>query len=260
MNTRSTWSAIATAVVALLAHAAAASAQTPAAAGTSAVGGAWKVSLHGQHVIPVGMELSQDGRAVTGTLMLWNGDVELTGSFDGGLLKVAGTLAPTDGSHGGERVIEATLKEDGTLAGTVVAVGLGQMKLTAERFKERPARTGVSAATTATTAATGSPSGPAAAFAGPWTVTTAMGGERRTFALTIAVTGEAITGTLGSDHAGLLALRDARVKDGELFFAVPMTGTTQVVEFRFTLTDPQSLSGSMTGPMGPASFTGTRTK
>ena len=28
------------------------------------VAGSWKVSLHGQHIIPVGMELKQDGRVV----------------------------------------------------------------------------------------------------------------------------------------------------------------------------------------------------
>jgi hypothetical protein len=266
MHTRSSWWRTATAAVALLAGTAGASAQTPAAAGTGAMSGAWKVSLHGQHVIPVGMELAQEGRAVTGTLMLWNGDVELTGSFDGGLLKVAGTLTPNDGSHGGERVIEATLKDDGTLAGTIVAGGMGQMKLTAERFKERPARTAAAtapaalAALAAPAAPATSPSVPAAAFAGPWTLTVAMGAERVTFALNLAVAGDAITGTLGSDHAGLLTLRDARLKDGSLVFAVPMTGTTEVVEFRATLTDPRSLSGTMMGPMGPASFTGTRAK
>lgn len=254
MNTRSIWWRAATAVVALLASAAAAAAQTPVATAASAVSGAWKVALHGQHVIPVGMELVQEGRAVTGTLMLWNGDVELTGSFDGGLLKVAGTLTPTDGSHGGERVIEATLKDDGTLAGTIVAGGMGQMKLTAERFKERPARAAAPAGPAAPA------SGPAAAFAGPWTLTVAMGAERQTFALNIAAAGDAITGTLGSDHAGLLTLRDARLTDGALVFAVPMAGTTQVVEFRATLTDPRSLSGTMVGPMGPASFTGTRAR
>ena len=64
-------------------------------------------------------------------------------------MKVAGTLTPNDGSHGGERVVEAALKDDGTLDGTIAVSATGRMKLTAERFSERPART--AAAATATT-------------------------------------------------------------------------------------------------------------
>src|SRR5215216_7091463 len=72
------------------------SAQTAAPAPAS-VTGSWKVSLHGQHVIPVGMELKQDGAKVTGTLMLWNGDVDLDGELANGSIKVSGRLEPTDG-------------------------------------------------------------------------------------------------------------------------------------------------------------------
>jgi hypothetical protein len=254
MNSRSTRWTRGAALLALLVSAAAASAQDRGPAAGGAVAGAWKVSLHGQHVIPVGMELVQQGGAVTGTLMLWNGDVDLTGTFEGAVLKVTGTLTPTDGSHGGERAIEATLATDGTLAGTISAGSMGRMKLTAERFRERPARASASAAPARP------PSDPAAAFAGPWTLAVAMGDQRRTFALDLAVAGEAITGTLASDHAGLLPLRDVRVTDGVLHFAVPMTGTTQLVEFRATLADPSALTGTMAGPMGAASFTGTRAR
>ena len=79
MNARSTWWTTATIATALIAVAAMASAQDHTAAAVAQVTGAWKVSLHGQHVIPVGMELTQDGSKVTGTLMLWNGDVDLQG-------------------------------------------------------------------------------------------------------------------------------------------------------------------------------------
>jgi len=82
-------------VIVLLASAAAAAAQDRGPAASEGVAGTWKVSLHGQHVIPVGMELAQQGGAVTGTLMLWNGDVDLTGTFAGVVLTVTGTLAPS---------------------------------------------------------------------------------------------------------------------------------------------------------------------
>jgi hypothetical protein len=253
MDIRMTWWRAAAAAVALIAGASAAAAQGRPA-GTAGVTGSWKVSLHGQHIIPVGMELTQDGGAVTGTLMLWNGDVDLRGSYAGGRLEVGGTLTPTDGSAAGERVIVATLNDDGTLAGTIGVGAMGQVKLTAERFKERPVR--ASAAPASTTPA----SGPGAPFAGAWTVTVAMGAERQAFAVTIAAVGDAISGTLGSDHAGLLTLSHARVEGTTLHFSVPMTGTPQLIEFHVTLTDPRTITGTMTGPMGTAPITGTRAK
>ncbi len=249
-----TWWKAAAAAVALIAGASAAAAQDKPA-GTAGVTGSWKVSLHGQHVIPVGMELTQDGGTVTGTLMLWNGDVDLRGSFAAGRLEVGGTLTPTDGSAAGERVIVATLNDDGTLAGTIGVGAMGQMKLTAERFKERPVRAPAARRPSAAPA-----SGPGAPFAGAWTVTVAMGAERQAFAVTIAAVGDAITGTLGSDHSGLLTLSQARVEGSTLHFAVQMTGTPQLIEFHATLTDPRTLTGTMTGPMGTAPITGTRTK
>ena len=251
MDMRMTWWNAAAFAVALVAGASASSAQGRPT-GTAGVTGAWKVSLHGQHVIPVGMELAQDGGTVTGTLMLWNGDVDLRGSFAGGRLTVGGTLTPTDGSAAGERRIEATLNDDGTLAGTIGVGAMGQVKLTAERFKERPVRAPAAPAVAKPVSGPGSP------FAGGWTVTVVMGAERQAFAVDIVAAGDVISGTLGSDHSGLLTLSKARVEGSTLHFSVQMTGTPQLIEFHATLTDPRTITGTMTGPMGTAPITGTR--
>ena len=87
-----------------------------------------------------------------------------------------------------------------------------------------------------------------------------MGAETQTFRLSLSAAGESITGSLGSDHTGALTIRDARITDNTLDFAVQMTGTPQVITFHATLASAQSLAGTMVGPMGSVPFTGTRSK
>ena len=177
------------------------------------VAGSWKVSLHGQHIIPVGMELKQDGRKVTGTLMLWNGDVALDGELVDGTMKVSGRLEPTDGTPAGDRIVSATLLPNGTLEGTF-GFEHGQIKLTAERFTDRSARRGATAsgAAPAPTPASITDPGP---FAGKWRLTIGEGASARSMDLELVVDGKAITGTVTTDHAGPLPIQNGRFADGQ---------------------------------------------
>ncbi len=115
-------------------------AMTAALAGGKDVTGVWNMSLQFDHVVPVGMELAQDGSKVTGKILLptQKGDryeVALSGSFVDGTLKLSGVSE--EKSNSGELRLEATLDEDGMLSGTIsmAAGGHGGMKWTAERLK-----------------------------------------------------------------------------------------------------------------------------
>ena len=235
-------------------------AQTASPAPAS-VSGSWKVSLHGQHIIPVGMELKQDGQKVTGTLMLWNGDVALDGELVDGVMKVSGRLEPTDGTPAGDRVVSATLLPNGTLEGNFSS-DHGQIKLTAERFTDRPARRGASAAAAgpapAPAPASASVTDPAP-FAGKWKLTIGEGTSARAMDLELAVDGKAITGTVTTDHAGPLQIQNARFADGRVMFGVPM-GASATVDFTATLKGHGALSGNISGPMGAMTFTGERAR
>jgi hypothetical protein len=111
------------------------------AAGAKDVTGTWNIALQGpDHVIPVGMELKQDGKTVTGTILLPTSrtdrtEVALTGQLVDGALKLTG--AADAKAHVGELTIEATLDEDGTLAGTISMGEHGTMKWIAERLKAK---------------------------------------------------------------------------------------------------------------------------
>jgi hypothetical protein len=231
-----------------------------ASASAAGVAGSWKVSLHGQHIIPVGMELKQDGRKVTGTLMLWNGDVALDGDLVDGTMKVSGRLEPTDGTPAGDRVVTATLLANGTLEGTFGG-DHGQIKLTAERFTDRPTRRAATAPTVPPAVAP--PNAPAmtdpAPFAGRWRLTVGDGANARAMELEIVVDGSAINGTLKSDHAGPLAIQNGRFADGTLTFGVPM-GAGATVDFAATLKGHGALAGNISGAMGQMTFTGERAR
>lgn len=226
----------------------------PPAAG---VAGSWKVSLHGQHIIPAGMELKQDGRKVTGTLMLWNGDVVLDGELVDGAMSLSGRLEPTDGTPAGDRIVSATLLPNGALEGSF-SFEHGQIKLTAERFTDRPARRGATAATAAPAPAPAAVTDPAP-FAGKWKLTIGEGASARAMDLELTVNGKAITGTVTSDHAGPLPIQNGRFADGHVMFGVPM-GASATVDFTATLKGHGALSGNISGPMGAMTFTGERTR
>lgn len=102
--------------------------------------GKWTLSIHApDHEFGVGLELKQDGKKVTGTLMMPNGDIALTGEFTDGALVLNGTMeGGPGGGPGGPFKMSGKLKDDGTLAGdAAVSVHGGRMNWTAERMKKR---------------------------------------------------------------------------------------------------------------------------
>jgi hypothetical protein len=107
------------------------------------VTGTWQMGLQGGHVVPVALVLKQDGKTVTGTIALptqhvgERKEVELTGEFEAGALKLAGDV---DGAVEPTRVeIEGKLLEDGTMEGSfaLIAKDAHRGTWTAERLKER---------------------------------------------------------------------------------------------------------------------------
>jgi hypothetical protein len=80
--------------------------------------------------------LEQDGRTITGTLMIMGKDVAVDGTFSDHLLSLTGAGAVAD--HAGDETVPmkltATLKDDGTLDGEI-STARGPMKWTAERLK-----------------------------------------------------------------------------------------------------------------------------
>jgi hypothetical protein len=100
--------------------------------------GAWNLSLSGgDHVVPVGLELTQDGTKLTGTLMLMGNEVPIEGEFADGKLSLACKAKVMDRSgHETDLKITGVLKEDGTLAGELTSPH-GELQWTAERLKKR---------------------------------------------------------------------------------------------------------------------------
>jgi hypothetical protein len=110
----------------------------PAIAGAPAVAGKWTVSVHApDHDFGIGLELKQDGNKVSGTLMMPDGDIALTGEMVEGAVVLNGTMEGGTGhGHGGAFKMTLKLKEDGTLAGDFASGGT-KMVWTAERMKQR---------------------------------------------------------------------------------------------------------------------------
>ena len=117
------------------------SAQHDKKADTPTVTGAWNMSLQGDHVIPVGMELKQEGDKVSGTILMptqhigERKEISLTGDFIDGALKLSGSA---EGATADTAKLElvAKMEDDGTLSGTI-SNGRGKAPWTAERLKQR---------------------------------------------------------------------------------------------------------------------------
>lgn len=127
----------------------------------ASLSGTWTMSLIGDHVIPLGLALQQDGTTLTGTLTMMGKDIPIKGELVKGAITLTGSATMMMRDHGatGETPgatrsapvgmkFTGTVQEDGTLAGELAAP-LGPMKWTAERLKERAAvRPAPAAATT----------------------------------------------------------------------------------------------------------------
>ncbi len=106
----------------------------PAAAQTAPrVAGTWNMTLMSHQV---GLELTQDGAAVTGTLMMMGKDVRVEGTFADGVLALTGVGAKIADREGGEAMeikLRGRLTPDDTLEGEI-DTARGPAKWTAERL------------------------------------------------------------------------------------------------------------------------------
>ncbi|HEX2444888.1 MAG TPA: hypothetical protein VHJ77_13150 [Vicinamibacterales bacterium] len=119
-------------VAAAVAAACALTAGVAAQKAASTVAGKWTLSVNTPHGdTPMGLELRQDGRKISGTLATPHGEVRLEGELADGKL----TLATTD-SDSPQMTLNGALKDDGTMAG-YLSSERGDMKWTAERRKEK---------------------------------------------------------------------------------------------------------------------------
>src|SRR5258708_39264475 len=87
------------------------------AADTATVSGTWQVGLQGDHVIPVALVLKQDGRKVTGKILLprsqgERAEIELVSEFADETLTLASPTEERMQIRGGER--QTTVNLSGT--------------------------------------------------------------------------------------------------------------------------------------------------
>lgn len=227
----------------------------PAAAPPSLTG-TWNMSLQGDHVIPVGLVLQQEGTKVTGTMMIMQTDVALEGTLVDGTLSMTSNAAFVMGQHGGsgtnpdataaKMTMTGTVKEDGTLAGELTT-SRGALPFTAERLRERPAATPA--------AMKSAPS----SLTGAWKMTVQEAGMA--FDLEFQQDGTKVTGAVTSDHSGRLPF-EGRFADGTLTFSTDQ-GTAPAamhLDYSATVTEQGTLTGQLTGPMGRMTWIGERVK
>ena len=126
-------------IIAALALATSAAAQPPnKKTDAQNVSGVWQMSVEADHVLPVGMELKQDGENVTGTILMPTAhigqrrEIALEGHFADGALKLSGT-AEGASEDSAKIDITGTLAKDGTMSGTLSA-GKHRAHWTAERL------------------------------------------------------------------------------------------------------------------------------
>jgi len=106
--------------------------------------GTWKISLHGDHVIPMGLQLTQQDEVLSGFVTFMGKDIPATGEFKDGAITLAGNAALMssggDSSTQTKLSLKGKLLEDGTMSGEM-PMPHGNMKWTADRFRQRKAKT-----------------------------------------------------------------------------------------------------------------------
>ena len=102
---------------------------------TSASGfnGTWTMTIDShQGTMPATLTIKLDGRKVTGTFSSLHGDLPIDGELTNGTLTFGADVKDPD--HQGHLTFKASLKDDGTLAGTVTSP-MGDMSWSAQRAK-----------------------------------------------------------------------------------------------------------------------------
>ncbi len=108
----------------------------PVAADARTIAGTWILTAIGEHQVQLGLELKQDGKRVTGTLMVMGRSVSLEGELADRTLSLSGDGGNAGGHLDGTVTLTATLKDDGTLEGMLRTAKIS-LPWTGERFTER---------------------------------------------------------------------------------------------------------------------------
>ena len=227
----------------------------------SAIAGTWNLSLMADHVVPIALVLEQDGKKVTGTMMLMGTDVPVEGEFIDGTLTLsanatvlAGPGHAAEPAHAADAAggpgpsplptrlaLSARMQDDGTLAGEF-ATPRGAMKLTGERFRERKAPKPGARASASASATQG--------IAGNWNMSITMQQGAMQASLVLTLEGRKVSGTLSSDHSGTLNL-EGTFTGGTLSFSTTAVDSTHL-EYTATLKDDGTLTGELSGPKVPS--------
>ena len=256
-------------------------ASAQAADNAASLSGIWNMSLVSDHVIPVALVLEQSGTALKGTFTLMGKDFPLTGDVAGGKVTLTGK-GPAFGRPGGDHnaavaatgggtkpapvagpaqpganmalsdmTISGVMNADGGMAGNIamkVGEGTGNIKWSAERFKERAVPQSQTAVLTEGVSLTGN-----------WNLTIVEAQVGMEAELT--QTGSKITGVAKSEHLGTMKIEGTFVA-GTLSFV--STGSVNGQDVRIEYTGKYkangSFAGDLTSQMGAMTWTAERIK
>lgn len=269
---------VGTALASLLLQSLPAAAQTTAAdaAKPASFAGTWTLGLIGDHVIPTGLVLEQNGTALKGTYIFMGREFAFAGEVTGKSFSLKGTspqLGFAPASHGGgasappqnaaqaaasfdvqkakiiDTTIAGTMNDDGTMAGNM-DVKLdegrsGRIKWTAERLKARPT--------------TSSSTAPTIDLNGDWKMNVVEAQLHMDVALKLE--GSKVTGTAKSDHLGVMKL-EGTYTNGALTFAATggNTGADARIEFSGKAKADGTLAGDLKSQMGSMTWSAERVK
>jgi hypothetical protein len=221
------------------------------------VAGTWTMTVMSHQV---GMQLTQDGHKVTGTMMMMGTEVPVEGEFVDRTLNLtskarmmappASTDEPAHGTaaQGVPLTVKAILQEDGTLAGEMPSPNGKTVTWIAERLRERKIKTASSAA------------GGGAGLTGAWKMSAASPQGAMQFDLTLRQDGEKVAGTLNSAHSGELPF-EGTYSRGTLKFSTGGNGANDMhLEYSAKLKEDGTLDGDVTGAKVNMLWTAERVK
>jgi hypothetical protein len=225
------------------------------------IAGTWTMTVMSHQI---GMELTQDGSKVTGTMMMMGTDVPVEGEFVDRTLNLTSKARMMNGPpstgenvHGGaapqgvQLTVKATLQDDGTLAGEMPSPNGKPVTWIAERLKQRKVRP---AASSSSAAAAGS------GLTGAWKMTAKSPQGAREFDLTLKQDGEKVTGTLNSAHSGEVPF-EGTFAGGTLKFSTGGAGPHAMhLDYSAKLKDDGTLAGDLTGEQVNMAWTAERVK
>ena len=225
------------------------------------VAGTWTMTVMSHQI---GMELTQDGRKVTGTMMMMGTDVPVEGEFVDGTLNLtsnarmmAGPPSATESAHGaatpqGTRLtVKATLQDDGTLAGEMPGRDGNPITWIAERLKQRKVKT-ASSSSAAVAAGPG--------LTGAWKMAATSPQGTMQIDLALKQDGERVTGTLTSAHSGELSLEGTFAHDTLKFSTGDRGPNAMHLDYTAKLKDDGTLAGELTGEKMNMPWTAERVK